>query len=60
MDLTPQDALALRMSSLLLGEPAERPTDVAGVVTWFGAMQAQDLEQRAVVAGGATAAPDRG
>ena len=43
MDLTPQDALALRMSSLLLGEPAERPTDVAGVVTWFGAMQAQDL-----------------
>lgn len=46
MDLTPQDALALRMSSLLLGRPsapAERPADVAGVVTWFGAMQAQDL-----------------
>ena len=46
MDLTPQHALALRMASLLLGErPAavERPADVAGVVTWFGALQAQDL-----------------
>lgn len=46
MDLTPQDALALRMSSLLLGGPSalsEPPADVAGVVTWFGAMQAQDL-----------------
>jgi hypothetical protein len=43
------DALALRMSSLLLaGDPSADPTngataDVAGVVTWFGAMQAQDL-----------------
>lgn len=46
MDLTRQHALALRMSSLLLaGLPpeVERPADVAGVVTWFGAMQAQDL-----------------
>ena len=46
MKLTASDALALRMSSLLLGAggPADgRPADVAGVVTWFGAMQAQDL-----------------
>jgi hypothetical protein len=57
MELTGADALALRMASLLLaprpagyasnagdasnaGEPA--PSGVAGVVTWFGAMQAQD------------------
>src|SRR5262245_48796621 len=48
MDLTRADALALRMVSLLLaprpdgyaGDPA--PSDVASVVTWFGAMQAQD------------------
>src|SRR6266545_2025744 len=33
------------MTSLLLHDHpgTERPTDVAGVVTWFGAMQAQDL-----------------
>ncbi len=45
MDLTAADALALRMTSLLLHDHpgTERPTDVAGVVTWFGAMQAQDL-----------------
>jgi hypothetical protein len=47
MDLTQADALALRMTSLLLRDRpglggAGRPTDVAGVVTWFGAMQAQD------------------
>ncbi|MEN3307282.1 MAG: hypothetical protein V7603_3484 [Micromonosporaceae bacterium] len=43
-DLTAADALALRMTSLLLRErDADRPGDVAGVVTWFGAMQAQDL-----------------
>ena len=47
MDLAPADALALRMTSLLLAErpargAAGRPADVAGVVTWFGAMQAQD------------------
>jgi hypothetical protein len=45
VDLTPADALALRMTSLLLREHpggVKRPTDVAGVVTWFGAMQAQD------------------
>jgi hypothetical protein len=43
------DALALRLMSLLLcprperydGDPA--PKDVAGVVTWLGAMQAQDI-----------------
>lgn len=34
----------MRMASLLLREgPGGRPTDVAGVVTWLGAMQAQDL-----------------
>ncbi len=47
MDLTPADVLALRMTSLLLrGRPGQGgsgcPTDVAGVVSWFGAMQAQD------------------
>lgn len=44
MDLTPAQALATRMISLLLRArpPAGRPTDVAGVVEWFGAMQAQD------------------
>ncbi|MEN3358724.1 MAG: hypothetical protein V7637_2706 [Mycobacteriales bacterium] len=45
MELTAADALRLRMASLLLAERggASRPKDVAGVVTWFGAMQAQDL-----------------
>lgn len=47
--LTAADALRLRMVSLLLADrqvadrPAGRPDDVAGVVTWFGAMQAQDV-----------------
>jgi len=37
-------ALALRMTSLLLRpHPSGRPGSVAGVVEWFGAMQAQDL-----------------
>jgi hypothetical protein len=37
-------ALALRLSSLLLHDhPAGRPDTVAGVVEWFGAMQAQDI-----------------
>ena len=41
--LTGAQALALRMTSLLLRpHPVARPTDVAGVVEWFGAMQAQD------------------
>lgn len=44
VELTASDALALRMRSLLLDQP---PTltgtgSVADVVTWFGAMQAQD------------------
>jgi hypothetical protein len=51
MELTTDDALRLRMASLLLTDReagttatgATRPADVAGVVTWFGAMQAQDL-----------------
>src|SRR5215216_3196773 len=44
-ELTAAQALALRMRSLLLREhpSAEPPADVAGVVTWFGAMQAQDM-----------------
>jgi hypothetical protein len=45
-ELTRHDVLALRMMSLLLRDrPAgagDAPTDVSGVVTWFGAMQAQD------------------
>jgi hypothetical protein len=41
--LTGAEALALRMSGLLLRpHPTARPKDVAGVVEWFGAMQAQD------------------
>jgi hypothetical protein len=35
-------ALNLRMTSLLL-RGSDRPSSVAGVVEWFGAMQAQDL-----------------
>jgi hypothetical protein len=43
-DLTGTDALTLRMAALLLGDHTTRhPKDVAGIVTWFGAMQAQDL-----------------
>ncbi|SCF02862.1 winged helix DNA-binding domain-containing protein [Micromonospora mirobrigensis] len=42
--LTGAQALALRMRALLLRpHPAARPDDVAGVVEWFGAMQAQDM-----------------
>lgn len=41
------EALALRMRSLLLrdggGPGGVAPKDVAGLVTWFGAMQAQEL-----------------
>jgi hypothetical protein len=43
VELTARQALAMRMASLLLRERPERPADVAGVVTWLGAMQAQDL-----------------
>lgn len=46
MELTRADALTLRMTSLLLrGRPdgTKPPADVSGVVTWLGAMQAQDL-----------------
>ncbi|MFG1885430.1 winged helix DNA-binding domain-containing protein [Micromonospora sp. NPDC049102] len=43
-DLSAAEALALRMTSLLLRpHPANRPDTVAEVVEWFGAMQAQDL-----------------
>lgn len=46
MELAAADVLPLRMTSLLLSArpaPADgRPADVAGVVGWFGAMQAQD------------------
>ncbi|MFI7430654.1 winged helix DNA-binding domain-containing protein [Micromonospora sp. NPDC049836] len=42
--LTGAEALALRMTSLLLRpHPAARPSGVAEVVEWFGAMQAQDV-----------------
>jgi len=42
--LSSADALSLRMTSLLLRpHPRGNPSDVAGVVQWFGAMQAQDL-----------------
>ena len=38
------DLLKLRLHSLLLRDhPAGRPDTVAGVVRWFGAMQAQDM-----------------
>lgn len=38
------DPLKLRLHSLLLRHhPGGRPDDVAGVVRWFGAMQAQDM-----------------
>ncbi|GAA2482768.1 winged helix DNA-binding domain-containing protein [Winogradskya humida] len=40
MDL--KTALAVRMRSLLL-TPEKRLTSVAGIVEWFGAMQAQDM-----------------
>jgi hypothetical protein len=40
-ELTGAEALRLRMTSLLL-DGAGRQTGVAGVVEWFGAMQAQD------------------
>lgn len=53
MQLDPTDARALRLISLLLaprpdgygGDPP--PKDVAGVVTWLGAMQAQDAASAA-------------
>ncbi|MEU8314592.1 winged helix DNA-binding domain-containing protein [Micromonospora sp. NPDC048887] len=41
--LSRAEALALRMTALLLRpHPTARPTSVADVVEWFGAMQAQD------------------
>jgi hypothetical protein len=47
VDITAGEALAVRMTSLLLrnvaeGAPLGRARDVADVVSWFGAMQAQD------------------
>ena len=43
MDLSLTDALKLRMTSLLLRpHPGGNPDSVAGIVEWFGAMQAQD------------------
>ncbi|GAB1640373.1 winged helix DNA-binding domain-containing protein [Krasilnikovia sp. MM14-A1259] len=44
MQITGADALSLRLRSLLLrAHPGAAPGDVAGIVEWFGAMQAQDL-----------------
>jgi Winged helix DNA-binding domain len=47
-DLTATEALRLRLAALLLapassGPASSGPASVAGVVEWFGAMQAQDL-----------------
>jgi len=42
VELTTAQALALRMRSLLL-TPPHALDDVAGIVEWFGAMQAQDM-----------------
>ncbi|MEV8503493.1 winged helix DNA-binding domain-containing protein [Actinoplanes sp. NPDC051475] len=42
MDLTTEEALAVRMRSLLL-TPEKRCGSVAEIVEWFGAMQAQDM-----------------
>ncbi|GAA3350045.1 hypothetical protein GCM10020358_74490 [Amorphoplanes nipponensis] len=42
MEWTTSQALALRLRSLLLAPPPAAD-DVAGVVEWFGAMQAQDM-----------------
>lgn len=45
VEIAPARALALRMVSLLLRDghnPAQRRAEVAAVVTWMGAMQAQD------------------
>jgi hypothetical protein len=44
MDLSADVARRLRLRSLLLDPkiPADRPATVAGIVEWFGAMQAQD------------------
>jgi hypothetical protein len=42
--MTVAEALPTRMASLLLrAHPGGRPDGVAGVVEWFGAMQAQDM-----------------
>ncbi len=45
MEFTSAQALTARMAGLLLRDRhgADRPADAAGVVTWLGAMQAQDL-----------------
>src|SRR5205085_564722 len=44
VQFTRRQALAMRMAGLLLRERSVcRPADVVGVVTWLGAMQAQDL-----------------
>ncbi len=47
MEISSAEALALRIRSLLLSERnptgGSQPQDVAGAVSWFGAMQAQDL-----------------
>ena len=44
MDLSSPAVLSRRMTSLLLRpHPAGSPGDVAGIVQWFGAMQAQDM-----------------
>jgi winged helix DNA-binding protein len=43
VELSADDARAIRMTNLLITPRSGRPTDVTGVVEWFGAMQAQDV-----------------
>jgi Winged helix DNA-binding domain len=43
VELSRAEALQLRMASLLLRRRPGDPGSVAGVVEWFGAMQAQDI-----------------
>jgi hypothetical protein len=43
VELTGADARAIRMANLLLTGATDRPSDIAGVVEWMGAMQAQDI-----------------
>jgi hypothetical protein len=44
VDVIVAEALSMRMTSLLLRvHPSAKPDTVAGVVEWFGAMQAQDM-----------------
>jgi hypothetical protein len=43
VDLSPDDARAIRMANLLLTRRPDGPDELTAVVEWFGAMQAQDV-----------------